>query len=399
MYKKGKKKLAFRLLVLLLALVLAVPALRLPLLPGTTVYADELDDTKDKLDDTQDDIKDAEKRIKEGKAQAAALSSEIKVLEDKVTQTNGEISVLTDQLNTTKQKIATATAELNELEGKLNDQNTSLKSRLRAMYKTGEVGMFSVLFGSSSMSEMVTNYEMMQRIYKSDAQLIEDIGNRYEEVLVRKTELVELKKLLEEQQKDLNKKKTALNNDTRSVLALKKRVENNNAALEAQIDDLKKQADELKAQIKKLMSSGKYAGGKMCWPSAASVRITSPFGNRIHPKLGVYKFHTGIDIGAGHNTKILAANSGKVIAAVISRLNTGYGTYVVIDHGGQISTLYAHCETLLVKVGDKVKRGQPIALVGTTGMSTGYHLHFEVRISGQYQDPLKYVVPGKYYYD
>ncbi len=393
---RGKKKLAVRLLLILLAVsMVAVPVFRQPV----PVYAEELDDAKDKLDETKEDIKDAEKKVKDGKAQAAALSGQIKVLEDKVAQTNSEISILTDQLNGTKQKINTAIAELNELEGRLNSQNTSLKARLRAMYKAGNVGMLSVLLGSSSMSEMVTNYEMMQRVFRSDAELIEDLGNRYEDVLVRKTELVELKKLLEQQQKELNSKKTSLNNDTRSVLALKKKVESNTAALEAQIDDLKKQADELKEVIKKLMSSGKYAGGKMCWPSAASVRITSPFGNRIHPILRVYKFHTGIDIGAAHNTKILAANSGKVIAAVISRKNTGYGTYVIIDHGGQISTLYAHCEKLLVKVGDKVKRGQPIALVGTTGSSTGYHLHFEVRVNGQYKNPLEYVSPGKYYYD
>ena len=397
MHTKGKRKWAVRLLLILLAVsMVAVPVLRDPV----PVYADDdLDKKKDELDQTKEDIKDAQKQVKDGKAQAAALSTQIKELEDKVSQTNSEISILSDQLSATKKKIKTATSELNDLEGLLDAQNTSLKNRLRAMYKTGEVGMLSVLLGSSSMSEMVTNYEMMQRIFKSDAELIEEIDSKYSEVLTRKTELVELRKLLEAQQKELNKKKTTLNNDSKSVLALKKKVESNTAALEAQIDDLKKQADELRDEIKKLMSSGKYAGGKMCWPSAASVRVTSPFGNRIHPILGVYKFHTGIDIGAGHNTKILAANSGKVIVAVVNRGNTGYGTYVIIDHGGQISTLYAHCEKLLVKVGDKVLRGQPIALVGTTGSSTGYHLHFEVRINGQYQNPLEYVTPGKYYYD
>ncbi len=190
---RGKKKLAVRLLLILLAVsMVAVPVFRQPV----PVYAEELDDAKDKLDETKEDIKDAEKKVKDGKAQAAALSGQIKVLEDKVAQTNSEISILTDQLNGTKQKINTAIAELNELEGRLNSQNTSLKARLRAMYKAGNVGMLSVLLGSSSMSEMVTNYEMMQRVFRSDAELIEDLGNRYEDVLVRKTELVELKKLL-----------------------------------------------------------------------------------------------------------------------------------------------------------------------------------------------------------
>jgi murein DD-endopeptidase MepM/ murein hydrolase activator NlpD len=128
----------------------------------------------------------------------------------------------------------------------------------------------------------------------------------------------------------------------------------------------------------------------MCWPSESSTRISSPFGNRLHPILRIYKLHTGIDIAARSGTNILAANAGTVISA---GWNNGYGYMVMVDHGGGIVTLYAHSSKLLVRKGNVVARGQAIAKVGSTGMSTGPHLHFEVRVNGIYKNPLDYVSP------
>ena len=139
--------------------------------------------------------------------------------------------------------------------------------------------------------------------------------------------------------------------------------------------------------IKNLLTKQKYVGGTMTWPCPSSYTITSAFGNRKHPILRKYKMHTGIDIGASKGASIVAANSGTVIMAYYDK--KGYGNVVVIDHGGGISTLYAHCSKILVKVGAKVKAGQNIAKVGSTGLSTGNHLHFEVRVNGEPKDPMK----------
>ena len=114
---------------------------------------------------------------------------------------------------------------------------------------------------------------------------------------------------------------------------------------------------------------------------------------RLHPILHYYKMHTGIDIGAYNKTDILSAADGTVIRTAYS---SGYGNYVMVDHGGGVVTLYAHSCKILVKVGDKVKRGDVLALVGSTGMSTGPHIHFEVRVNGVYKDPLDWVTPGKF---
>ena len=135
-------------------------------------------------------------------------------------------------------------------------------------------------------------------------------------------------------------------------------------------------------------SSGTYSGGTFAWPSV-STYITSPYGTRVHPVTGKVKTHTGIDIGAGMGTNIFAAADGTVL---ISGWNTGgYGNYVVIDHGGGLTTLYAHCSSLLVSAGQKVTRGQVIAKCGSTGMSTGPHLHFEVLKNGAHTDPYAYL--------
>ena len=158
--------------------------------------------------------------------------------------------------------------------------------------------------------------------------------------------------------------------------------------LEKQEDELQAEADRLTAEIVKLMDkSSPYVGGTFTWPCPSSHYITSSFGNRLHPILKTWKYHTGVDIGASSGKDILAAASGKVIMATTYG---GYGNCVMIDHGGGIVTLYGHASRLCVSNGAVVKRGDVIAKVGSTGRSTGPHLHFEVRKDGAYVDPMSY---------
>ena len=394
MSKREKRKIAAKAMLLVFILVFTAVPLFSPIAFGS---GSTLNDKKDQLSNTTTSIKDKQNQLSEGEKKAKELQGQISEYEEKIYQAQSSINVLSGSLETTKEQVSTVLSELDELQSKLDKQNEALMDRLRTMYKNGDVGTLSVLLGSSSMSELITNAEMVRRIFAADADLIASIDAQYKELDAKKEELVDLKQTLEDQKSDLDSKKATMASDQKALKNLKSSVEKNNAALEAQIDALNKEADKLKAEIIKLQSSGKYAGGTMCWPAQSSSRITSPFGYRVHPILGKKKFHTGIDIGAAAGTNILAANSGTVIAAIHG--TTGYGNYVMVDHGGGIVTLYAHCSQLLVKKGDKVKRGQKIALVGSTGMSTGPHLHFEVRKNGEYQPPLDYVSQGRYYYD
>lgn len=161
--------------------------------------------------------------------------------------------------------------------------------------------------------------------------------------------------------------------------------------LEQEIEEYQKQVAEIETEIRLLAIANvgaEYVGGSMAWPVPGYTRITSPFGMRTHPITGVYKLHTGCDIGAPYGAQFIAANDGVVTYAGENR---AYGKMVIIDHGGGVTTLYAHGSNIEVNVGDTVFQGTPVLAVGSTGYSTGPHAHFEVRINGEYVQPLDYI--------
>lgn len=164
--------------------------------------------------------------------------------------------------------------------------------------------------------------------------------------------------------------------------------------VQSKIDEINMQYEEVNRQILELVQQGidtQYIGGELAWPVPGYTRITSKYAMRVHPITGQYKLHTGIDIGAPEGSNFVAANDGIIIQAGI---NTAYGKMVIVDHGGGISTLYAHGSEILVQLGQSVKRGEPVLKVGSTGYSTGPHAHFEVRIGGLTTDPLPYITNG-----
>lgn len=313
----------------------------------------KLNNITEKTRDLQDDMNGIEEDIK-AKAQ-------------EVDQINNKMADKEAELNQIAADIQKAKVEMQEREDGLNE-------RLRAMYKNGSIGYIEVILGSHSISEFISNVEMIKRIYKNDQDVM---------------------KILKEEKAKLEKKEDKLQAEKQELVALqeeakeKQRVlQTQKDKLEAQIDKLNAQADQVKADIaSKQDTNKKYTGGRFVWPSPGYYEITSEFGFRLHPILNVWKGHTGIDIGVPSNKRVVAAASGTVIVA---SSYGGYGNAVVIDHGSGISTLYGHNNQLLVSVGQKVSQGQTIAKSGSTGWSTGPHLHFEVRVGGEYVDPMNY---------
>ncbi|MBQ3107224.1 MAG: peptidoglycan DD-metalloendopeptidase family protein [Firmicutes bacterium] len=234
----------------------------------------------------------------------------------------------------------------------------------------------------------MTNMDMAERIYQNDMKLLSELEEQYTSLEQYRKELVTWQETLQRQLESKKQQQDQLEVSRGTVARLKASVESNNKVLESQVDVLNEEANSLTAEILKLQGTADYVGGKMLWPTPASTRVTSKFGMRFHPILKKNKLHTGIDIGVGSGNKVLAANAGTVIKAA---WNNSYGYMVMIDHGGGIVTLYAHNSKLLVKKGDIVTRGQQVAVSGSTGMSTGPHLHFEVRLNGVYKDPLTYL--------
>lgn len=383
MFGKQRAKRRSRILAWLLLAALWSGVWLAPLGYASNPSQSQLDDINDKIDDIQSELN-------AGKKQSSALQNEIRALERQIYSAEVELNALQKNINSTKSMISKTLNELSILETEIADQNDSLNARLRNMYKNGEVGILTVLLGSSDMSDFMTNLDIIQRIYDSDAKLLEQLQAQYDKVIGQKMELQALRDTLLSQQAEESVRQESLQSSKGQVQSKKSAIDKDNAQLARQIDALNAEANALTAKILALQSGGNYIGGNMTWPSQASTRISSAFGNRVHPILRVYKMHTGIDIAAPSGTNILAANAGTVISA---GWNNSYGYMVMIDHGGGIVTLYAHSSKLLVSKGTVVARGQAIAKVGSTGRSTGPHLHFEVRVNGVYKNPRDYVSP------
>jgi len=343
----------------------------------------------EKLNNVNSQINQTQKQLNEGKKKVNALNTEITNLENKINAAETEIANLQGDIGKTKQTILKTQNTLNQLKSEMDEQNTNMNSRLRAMYKNGDVDILGILLGSSDISEFMTNMDMVQKIYDNDMQVLESMEQRYEKIDLQQKRLVALNEQLLSQQTVAQDKQDALEANRGAVVEKKAEVLKDNKALTAQIDTLNAEADALVSKIRALQDdSAVYAGGVLAWPVPGHTRITSPFGYRLHPVLKVNKLHTGIDISAGTGTKVVAAADGKVI---MSGWNNSYGNVVMIDHGSGIVTVYAHNSKLLVSVGTVVTRGQQIASSGSTGMSTGPHVHFEVRLNGAYKNPKDYL--------
>jgi murein DD-endopeptidase MepM/ murein hydrolase activator NlpD len=264
-------------------------------------------------------------------------------------------------------------------------------------YRNASVSIWDALDEITDPTERMYMERIINGVLDYDDNLIKEIKEEKKAIEDEKVRLEGDKVACNELKANLETKLAGLNETVEVRTKYMAQLETDAKLLERSIDEIQKKADELEAELKRIASSSttsKYMGGTMQWPLPGYYTITSPFGMRMHPTLHVRKMHTGVDIsGAGVNGKnVVAAADGKVITA---GWLGGYGYAVMIDHGGGVVTLYGHSSKLLVKVGDKVKAGQTIMKVGTTGNSTGPHLHFEVRIDGKYVDPLNGYIKAK----
>lgn len=307
------------------------------------------------------------------------IEQQMKLLEFQ--ETSNELQKTLDQLTDT-----IAHTEI-EYEEKLN----LLKQRIVDGYIDSKTNMLALLAESGNMSEFYEKMEIRKYLARFDEQLIEDIKvlglDLYEkklradnlkinyDVAARKTEIA------------IGNMETIQANADKTAKMSAEQI----AHLKQRTDELENESERLLKAIREMQQKMKYAGGEMIWPVPANRRALDPgdfFGMRWHPIFHEWRMHSGIDIGAPSGANILAANSGTV---VITEYTTGYGNKVVVDHGGGIMTLYAHCSKILVRPGQKVEKGHVIALIGSTGWSTGPHLHFEVIKEGERADPLGFV--------
>ena len=348
------------------------------------------------INSLKDQLAEITKRKNEAKNELSRLQSEKSSILDEIEYLDAEIEASTQEIEVQQSLITeldglieVKAQELAESEKKEAEQYEKLKDRVRFMYENGSMSYLSILLSSDDFSAFLSRYELVSRISKYDKNLFEELKALKEQIAEQKaslesdrTEAVNLKASLEENRQALQVKM-----DERSVQM--KAIEEAEASAQSQYAEIAEEEDNLAEQIKNAVaqsSSATYVGGTFMWPlPAANNVVTCRYGMRTHPITGVYKLHTGVDLRASSGTKIYAANSGTVMTATYS---SAYGYYVVIDHGGGVATLYAHMSKMAVSKGQKVSQGDIIGYVGSTGYSTGPHLHFEIIKNGQYTNPI-----------
>ena len=342
----------------------------------------------------QQQIEEANEELDSVQEELSDNLQQVQKLDEKIEKSQNELyelDIKTEQLQNSIEKVE---KELKILEEKYNKQEEILSQRLITMYESGDTNYLDVILSSRSVSDFLSNYFLITELTNYDTELLEEIGQKKEQIELTKKKL----------DNDREQLVTIKQNQTKTAKILEntKIVRENYIAklseqekdIQSKIDEYNARFNEINQEILELAKEGletQYIGGEMAWPVPGYTRITSKYGMRYHPILHYTKLHTGMDIGAPMGANFIAANDGIVTKA---SFNTAYGNMVIIDHGGGISTLYAHGSEILVTVGQVVKRGEPILKVGSTGYSTGAHAHFEVRINGVVTDPMPYVTSG-----
>lgn len=357
----------------------------------SNVAENTLDSLNVQKSDLENQIQQKESEIQYIQEDMSATLLELENLSQEIADKQNEIAEIELQEIELNKYIETTEVELTSLKEKYAKQKKALEARLVAMYKFGNASYLDVLLNSKSLSQFLSNCYYLTIITKTDTNLLKSVEEKRDSIQTLANNLETKKNVLMVSRETREKTQIALSN--MKIIKDKRVTELNeqDLALHQEIENYRQQIQSVELEIKKLALANvgeKYVGGIMAWPVPGYTTITSQYGMRTHPITGVYKLHTGTDISAPIGATFVATNDGIVVKA---EYNTAYGNMVMIDHGGGISTLYAHGSEILVSVGQTVFKGTAVLKVGSTGYSTGPHAHFEVRVNGNPVQPLDYI--------
>lgn len=358
------------------------------------------------LQEAQDEKAQLEKALKEAQSTIEDLRDSKGDIESKVTELNQQlidisarITDLENQLTAKSEDIQETKDELAGAKEREAQQYADMKVRIQFMYENGQTSYLEALLSSRNISEFLNSADYIAQIQSYDRQKLTEYQDTVESI-------VNLEAQLEQEYTDLEALKSTVESNKVTVAAMMRQKESELADISGDIEDAQSDADyyaaeiqaqeELIAAIKRAeaekaaagVEEHPYTGGAFRWPCPSSTRVTSNYGTRVSPMSGASSNHKGIDIGASAGADIIAAADGTVTAASYS---SAAGNYVMIDHGGGLYTVYMHASSLLVSPGQTVSAGDVIAKVGSTGISTGSHLHFGVSLNGSYVSPWSYL--------
>ena len=395
------RRIAALVLILVLAAGISIQASS----ASTEKVTEDAASTKS-LQEAQDEKAQLEKALKEAQSTIEDLRDSKGDIESKVTELNQQlidisarITDLENQLTAKSEDIQETKDELAGAKEREAQQYADMKVRIQFMYENGQTSYLEALLSSRNISEFLNSADYIAQIQSYDRQKLTEYQDTVESI-------VNLEAQLEQEYTDLEALKSTVESNKATVAAMMRQKESELADISGDIEDAQSDADyyaaeiqaqeELIAAIKRAeaekaaagVEEHPYTGGAFRWPCPSSTRVTSDYGTRVSPMSGASSNHKGIDIGASAGADIIAAADGTVTAASYS---SAAGNYVMIDHGGGLYTVYMHASSLLVSPGQTVSAGDVIAKVGSTGISTGSHLHFGVSLNGSYVSPWSYM--------
>lgn len=355
----------------------------------------DINEAKDNLGTIQEELESVENELKQKQSLKDYYESLTKNMKNSIDSQQLQLATYNEYIVEVTNKINSLTDTIEQAEEEYEQKVSVLKKRIVETYISSDLTMFEVLMKSSSLKQYYDYIELNSLIAKHDQELIDemkilmqDISDKRETMKMLKASYVTLSEQAQIVLSNMqNMQQTAIEtvNITEKTIEVLKAKENALAAEEAEMLNV----------ILRLQREIDYIGGQMTWPLPSCKILPtggSLFGWRLHPIFFEWRMHNGVDLGGKQGNNIVSANAGVIS---IASWGEGYGYYVVVDHGGGVSTLYAHCSKILVSAGQSVKKGQVIALIGSTGWSTAPHLHFEVIISGKRVDPLLYIDPSR----
>ena len=350
------------------------------------------DDLEDQLADLQRQAEEQQAKTNEASAKVENVSERLRQIQEELRVATAEYKDVKGQLDSVEDKISDNTELLEKTEADLKVKNKKLQQRVRDIYINGQISYVDVLFGAKDFADLMTRMDVLKRIIKHDYDLIMKVKEEKATVENTRAQLEKDKAEAEVLVADAQAKKTKVEDKESEQQVLLDQAIYDRDTSERMYEEIMAASQEVANMIRRSqMSSAGYSGapagaGGMIWPISGP--ITSEFGWRTHPIFGTARFHSGLDIGGDYGMPIYAAAGGTVIyAGWIS----GYGNAVIIDHGGGVTTLYGHNDSLNVSEGENVAQGQVIAMCGSTGNSTGPHCHFEVRENGEPVSPYGYL--------
>lgn len=402
---KYNKRAGRGFLACILAATLAVPGTAL------AVTSQDAEDAREQVSSMEDEMEKVQQTLTDLEGLKNDTAAYVRELDLSLEQLGAELSSLEEQRISKEEEIAAAQQELEEARQTEENQYEAMKLRIRYMYERGETSYFDILLQSENIADMLNRAEYISQIAEYDRNQLELYARTKEEVaqkeavleqehseLLAVQEATEAKQasvetLLANKQQELQSYEAQIASAENQISEYEKDIALQEARIKEIEEEIRRQEEEARKQAEAAGTTYKTTSLgdiNFIWPCPSSSRITSGFGGRSSPTEGASSNHKGIDIGASTGSDILAAADGTV---TISTYSSSAGNYIMISHGGGVSTVYMHCSQRLVEVGDTVSQGQVIAKVGSTGYSTGPHLHFEIRSGGGNVDPSLYVSP------